>query len=599
MKLSDYVMEAIAREGVKHVFMLPGGGAMHLNDSLGRCRDLEYVCNLHEQACAIAAEAYARVTNGLGAVMVTAGPGGTNTITGVAAAWLDSTPVIFISGQAKRADLKGNRGLRQLGVQEIDLVSIVASITKYAITVLEPESIRYHMEKAIYLARTGRPGPVWIDLPLDVQASQIEPDTLPGFDPAELPPAPEIAPLDHLVRETIELLNQAERPVILVGNGVRIAGAADLFRQLVDRLEVPVLTTRLGVDLVAADDPFCFGMPGGIASRAANFTLQNSDFLLILGARLDMALIAYAPQRLARAAKKVMVNIDAAEIKKLGEIIDVSIPVDAKRFLEELLAQSAHWKTRPRKAWLERCRDWRSRYPFVTAEQNNQTDAINTYAFSQILSEEAAADDIILPGSSGLAVEIFLTAFKAKQGQRIFHNKGTGAMGLAQPAAIGACVASGGRRTLCVDGDGGFLMNIQELQTVSRMNLPIKFFVINNDCYASIRASQKNYFGQLVAADATSGLTLPDLRTVSAAFGIPATRLSDPMTLRADLRTILNQPGPLVCEIMVLPAEPRIPSVRSMQRPDGSMVSKPLEDLFPFLDREEFRANMIVAPLEE
>ena len=599
MKLSDYVMELVARQGVKHVFMLPGGGAMHLNDSLGRCEGLEYVCHLHEQACAIAAEAYARVTNGLGAVMVTAGPGGTNTVTGVAAAWLDSTPVIFISGQAKRADLKGDRGLRQLGVQEIDLVSIVAPITKYAVTVLEPESIRYHMEKAMYLARSGRPGPVWIDLPLDVQASNVAPGELRGFDPAELESAPQASSLDDLVRQTIALLNQAERPVVLVGNGVRIAGGENLFHQLVERLGLPVLTTRLGVDLLAADQPLCFGMPGGIASRAANFTLQNSDFLLILGARLDMALIAYAPQRLARGAKKVMVNIDEAEIRKLGDIIDVPVPVDAKRFLGELLARSAEVETRDRTEWLDRCRDWRSRYPFVTAEQRAQADGINTYAFSQILAEEATGEDIVLPGSSGLACEIFLTAFQAKQGQRIFHNKGTGAMGFSQPAAIGACVASGGRRTLCVDGDGGFLMNIQELQTVRRMKLPIKFFVINNNCYASIRASQTNYFNQLVGADETSGLSLPDLRTVSEAFGIPAARLSNPGTLREDLRTILAAPGPFVCEIMVQPQEPRVPSVRSMQRADGSMVSKPLEDLFPFLEREEFQANMIVPILEE
>jgi acetolactate synthase-1/2/3 large subunit len=599
MKLSDYVIDFVARQGVKHVFMLPGGGAMHLNDSLGRCQSLEYICNLHEQACAIAAEAYARVTNNLGVVVVTAGPGGTNTITGVAAAWLDSTPVLFISGQAKRADLKGNRGLRQLGVQEIDLVSIVSPITKYAITVLEPGDIRYHLEKALYLAKNGRFGPVWIDLPLDVQAAKIEPDQLRGFDPPASQQPNEADKLAGLTAETMELLNRAERPIILVGNGVRIAGAEELFHQIVDLLGIPVLTTRLGVDLLAARNPLCFGMPGGIASRAANFTLQNSDFLLVLGARLDMALIGYAPEKLARAAKKVMVNIDEAEIRKLGSIIDLAIAADVRTFLEELLAVRDKLDTRKRTPWLERCRRWREDYPFVTAEQRAQVNGINTYAFAEMLAEESEEGDVILPGSSGLACEIFLTAFQAKPGQRIFHNKGTGAMGLAQPAAIGACLASGHRRTLCIDGDGGFLMNIQELQTVSRMNLPIKFFVLNNDCYASIRASQKNYFGQLVGADKTSGLTLPDLLKVSEAFGIPAERISKPANLRKTVRSILKEGGPIVCEIMLSPDEPRIPSVRSMQRPDGSMVSKPLEDMFPFLDREEFKRNMIVPPLEE
>ena len=598
MKLSDYVINFVATQGVKHVFMLPGGGAMHLNDSLGRCERLEYVCHLHEQACAIAAEAYARVTNNLGVVMVTAGPGGTNTMTGVAAAWLDSTPVLFLSGQAKRADLKGDRGLRQLGVQEIDLVSIVSPITKYAVTVLEPNDIRYHLEKALYLAKSGRPGPVWIDLPLDVQATKIDADRLKGFDQPDPQPG-NAEKLESLTRQMIELFNQAERPVILVGNGVRIASAEELFQRLVELLGIPVLTTRLGVDLLPATSPLCFGMPGGIASRAANFTLQNSDFLLILGARLDMALIGYAPEKLARAAKKVMVNIDESEIRKLGPIIAVPIAADARQFLDELLRQSGDLDTRKRTAWLDRCQEWRERYPFVTAEQRAQSGAINTYAFSEILAEEAAEGDVVLPGSSGLACEIFLTAFKAKPGQRIFHNKGTGAMGLAQPAAIGACLASGRRRTLCIDGDGGFLMNIQELQTVRRLDLPIKFFVLNNDCYASIRTSQKNYFGQLVGADETSGLSLPDLLKVAEAFGIRATRISRPDNLRENLRAILKEPGPAVCEIMLSPDEPRIPSVRSMQRPDGSMVSKPLEDLFPFLDREEFRRNMIVEPIAE
>jgi len=599
MKLSDYVMQFVAEQGVKHVFMLPGGGAMHLNDSLGKRRaEIEFVCNLHEQACAVAAEAYSRVTNDLAACMVTAGPGGTNTITGVAAAWLDSTPVLFLSGQAKRADLKGDRGLRQLGVQEIDLVSIVTPITKYAVTVTEPERIRYHLEKAVHLARGGRPGPVWIDLPLDVQASQVNPNEMEGFKPPTENVDDAIC-LGELATKTIELLNAAERPVILVGNGVRLAGAEQLFHQLADATQIPILTTRLGVDLLPADHPLCFGMPGGIASRASNFTLQNSDFLLVLGARLDMALIAYAPERLARAAKKVMVNIDGAEIHKLGSIIDVAVAADAKSFVTAMLSRRETIVAHARSPWLERCRAWRARYPFVTAEQRNQSDAINTYAFSTILSEEAAEGDIILPGSSGLAVEIFLTAFKSKRGQRIFHNKGTGAMGLAQPAAIGACLAGGRRRTICIDGDGGFLMNIQELETVKRLDLPIKFFVLNNDCYASIRTSQTNYFGQLVAADESSGLSLPDLVTVSKAFGIEARRLTQPETLRDEIRAILDGDGPFVCEIVVPPAEPRIPSVRSTQRPDGSMVSKPLEDLYPFLDREEFRENMLIPVLEE
>ncbi|MCX7109977.1 MAG: thiamine pyrophosphate-binding protein [Proteobacteria bacterium] len=599
MKLSDYVVQFIADKGVKHVFMLPGGGAMHLNDSLGRCGQLEYVAVQHEQAAAIAAEAYARVTGQLGVVMVTSGPGGTNTVTGVAAAWLDSTPVLFISGQVKRSDFKRYEGLRQLGVQEIDIVTIVSSVTKYAITILDPDSVRYHLEKACQLAQSGRPGPVWIDIPLDVQGADIEPAQLSGFDPDEIQKPWLKTPLHDLVTQTLQLLNQSERPVILVGNGVRIADGVSQFHELVELLDVPVLTTRLGVDLLASSHSQCFGIPGGIASRAANFTLQNCDFLLILGARLDLALIAYAPERFARAAKKVMVNIDPVEMTKLGAVIDLPVEADARSFIDEMLAQREELKQRDRTPWLEHCIQWKKSYPFVQPEQRTETRGISVYAFSEILSEELEEGDVVLPGSSGFVAEIFLTAFKSKPGQRIFHNKGTGSMGLAQPAALGACLAANRRRTICVDGDGGFAMNIQELETIRRLQLPIKFFVVNNDGYASIRSSQTNYFGKLVAADTTSGLSLPDYIKISEAYGIPAQRITNPTTLREELRSALQKPGPLVCEIMVIPDEPRMPRVASMQRPDGSMVSKPLEDMFPFLDREEFRQNMLIPIIED
>jgi acetolactate synthase-1/2/3 large subunit len=552
-----------------------------------------------EQAAAIAAEAYARVTNTLGACLVTTGPGGTNAVTGVAAAWLDSTPVLFLSGQVKRADLKGNRGLRQLGVQETDIVSIVSSITKYAVTIVDPASIRFHLEKAVCLARLGRPGPVWVDVPLDVQAAEIQPELLSGFNICENEKPWEKIALDRLAGQTMQLLNQSERPVILVGNGVRLAGGETLFRELADRLSVPVLTTRLGVDLLPADHSLCFGMPGGIASRAANFTLQNSDFLLVLGARLDMALIAYAPHRLARAAKKVMVNIDPAEIHKLGSIIDVAVEADARQFLTEMLLLQKTVQPRDRGLWLERCRQWQKRYPFVQAEQRADKRGISLYSFSEILAQELAPGDIVLPGSAGFTAEIFLTAFRCKVGQRVFHNKGTGSMGLSQPAALGACLAAAGRRTVAIDGDGGFAMNIQELETIRRLNLPIKFFVVNNAGYASIRSSQTNYFSRLTAADTTSGLSLPDYVKVAQAYGIASRRLTNPATLREELREVLETHGPLVCEVMVIPDEPRVPRVSSVQRQDGSMVSKPLEDLFPFLEREEFRENMLIPTLEE
>lgn len=597
VKLSDYVVDFVARQNVRHVFLLVGGGAMHLNEALGRCSGLQYVCNLHEQAAAIAAEAHARVTNQLSVAMVTTGPGSTNTVTGVAGAWLDSTPVMFISGQVKRADLKRDSGVRILGSQEIDIVSIVGSITKYAVTVEDPQSIRYHLEKAAYLAHHGRRGPVWIDVPLDVQAAQIDVDTMPGFIPdADSLSAGEKLPAE--VARLIELLKQAKRPVLLAGNGIRSAGAERVFLEAVEALGIPVLTTWLGLDLIGDDHPLSFGRPGSLAPRGANFTLQNSDLLLVVGSRLDMATTGYAHARLARGAVKVMVDIDAAEIRKMRTPIDLPIVADAKRFLEEVKSQSGAVPRGQWNSWIEKCREWKTRYPLVLPEHRNLPAGLSMYHFSEALSDELSASDLIVPGSSGFAIEIFLLCVKIKQGQRCFHNRGTGSMGFALPAAIGAAVASG-HRTVCIDGDGGFQMNVQELATVERLGLPIKFFVVNNDGYACIRSSQNGYFHHLVGADRSSGMTLPDLEKVANAYRLPFVRIGDKSDLNRQIRAVLEMDGPVVCEVMVALNEERVPRASSYIKADGSMGSKPLEDLYPFLPREEFLSNMLVEPLPE
>ena len=599
VKLSQYVMDFIAVQNVKHVFVLVGGGAMHLNDALGRCPGLKYVCNLHEQACAIAAEAYSRVTNHLSAVMVTTGPGSTNAVTGVTAAWLDSTPVIFISGQVKRADLKRDSGVRILGVQEIDIVSIVRSITKYAVTIEDPATIRHHLEKAVHLALTGRRGPVWIDIPLDVQAAQIDPGALPGFAPPAGPDKGNAAgQLRQEVGQFVQMLNGAKRPVLLAGNGVRAAGAKQIFVEIVESLGIPALVSPLGCDLIPSDHPLCFGRPGSLAPRGANFTLQNSDLLLVVGARLDMAMTAYAHERMARAAVKIMVDIDPAEIRKMKTPIHLPIVADAKAFLEEFKAQAGAVNCGGWEAWVQKCQEWKARYPLVLPEHRNMPGSLSMYHFSEALSDELAEGDVIASGSSGFAIEIFLLCLNIKPGQRCFHNRGTGSMGFGLPAAIGAAVASG-RRTICVDGEGGFQMNIQELATVERLGLPIKFFVANNDGYASIRASQSTYFKQLVGADRTSGMTLPDLGAVTRAYGLPFARIADKTDLNRQIRAVLDTDGPVVCEVMVAPNEERTPRAASYIRADGSMGSKPLEDLFPFLDRDEFKQNMLVPPIEE
>lgn len=602
MKLSDYIFQFVADLGVKHVFMLSGGGAMHLDDSLGRCKQIEYVCNLHEQACAVAAEAYGKITNDLGVALVTTGPGGTNAITGVAGAWLDSTACLFISGQVKRPDLKGNSGLRQLGVQEVDIVSLVAPITKYAVTVTDPKTIRYHLEKAVHLARMGRPGPVWIDVPLDVQAAPIDEAALSGFVPGlDQPPLFDESKMREQVGQVIELFNQAERPLILAGSGIRLARAGSELLTLIDRLGIPAeAATSLGIDLIPGDHPLFFGRPGPIAPRYANFILQNCDLLIAIGARLDMAMTAYAHDRLARGAKKVMVDIDPAEIAKMQTTIHVPVQADAGAFLRELLKRTNELLPRDRSAWIARCRQWRNRYPLVLPEHRELRGMVSTYYFTEVLCQEMNGDDVIASGSSGNAVELFHLCFQQKAGQRVIHTRGLGPMGFGIPAAIGACLAAGRRRTICLDGDGGFHLNIQELETVARLKLPIKFFVINNNGYASIRISQAGYFqGRLCGADPSSGVTLPDLLKISEAYGIRAVRLADQSDLRARVVALLNEPGPLIVDVMVPPDEVRAPRVISVPRPDGSMVSKPLEDLWPFLDRDEFLSNMIVPALPE
>jgi acetolactate synthase-1/2/3 large subunit len=597
-KLSDAVVRFIAEQGVKHVFLVPGGGAMHLNESLGRSDELTFVCNLHEQASAIAAEAYSKATNNLGVAMVTTGPGSTNAITGLAGAWLDSTPCLFVSGQVKRADrmvaADGTPlGVRQVGVQEIDIVAIVASLTKYAVTVDDPQTIRYHLEKARHLATCGRPGPVWIDIPLDVQAAPIDYASLAGFDPAECGCTQTTSELAVLAREIVRALNAAERPLLLAGNGIRLARAEAEFRRLVELLDIPVETTWLAIDLIADNDPLFVGRPGSVAPRGANFAVQNCDFLLALGARLDRVVTGFAPENFAPSAFKAMVDIDPAELRKMGQTIDVPVQADAGAFMRALLGEAERLQPRDRSAWKERCADWKARYPVVLPEHRTSPGPISVYHLSDVLAGELREGDYIVSGSSGSGIELFLLAFAVKARQRIFHTTALGAMGFGIAASIGVSLAGGRKRTICVDGDGGFQFNIQELETVRRLGLPITFFVLNNNGYASIRASQTNFFGAPnIGCDASTGQSLPDIIKVATAYGIATDRIGDQSTLRDDVRRVLDREGPLVCEVMVIPDEVRAPRLSSVQLPDGSFVSKPLEDLWPFLDREEFAANM-------
>ena len=608
MKLSDYVLKFVADLGVTNLFLVTGGGAMHLNQSLAGETRITAICNSHEQASAICAEGYAKATNGLGVCMVTTGPGGTNAVTGVAGAWLDSTPTLFLSGQVKRPDRMFDAtgkplGMRQLGVQEVDICSIVGPITKYAVTILEPTDIRYHLEKAVYLALHGRPGPVWIDIPLDVQATPIDETTLRAFDPAEFATDPTIHGTSNIAEEvwrTIEAFNACERPLLFAGNGIRLARAEAEFEELRKLLGVPTVATWCAADLVPSDDPTYVGRPGSVAARGANFALQNCDFLLALGVRLDFAITGYAPHNLAREAHKIAVDIDAAELSKLHPYLQQPVCADAKAFLTELLVHKHLLKPRNIDAWLARCADWKTRYAVVTDEHRKPEGLVSIFNLSEVLGTEVSAEDRLVVGNSGSGIEIYLLACPTLHSQRLYHTAGLGSMGYAIPMAIAVSIANPGREVIAVDGDGGFMFNIQELETIHRLQLPIKFFVLNNDGYSSIRASQKAYFGEpSIGADKNTGLTIPDLSAVGQAFKLSTHVIHDQTNLRAEVRKVLDMPGPVLCDVNVLPDEVRAPRLQSYQKPDGSFVSKPLEDLFPFLPREEFLANMIVKPLPE
>ncbi|MBR4758834.1 MAG: thiamine pyrophosphate-binding protein [Lachnospiraceae bacterium] len=595
VKLSDYVISFIEQTGVGHVFMIPGGGAMHLNDSLGKSEKIEYVVCLHEQACSIAAEAYARVNNRLGVAMVTTGPGGTNAITGVAAAYIESTPMLIISGQVKIADQIRDQGIRQQGMQEVDIVSVAAPVTKYAAMVEKPEDIRYHLEKALYEAQTGRKGPVWIDIPLDVQASMIEPDELKGFEEQYQKPAPSNEQIDQV----IEAMNRAERPVVLLGNGIRLADAFEELSEFLKIYRVPVLTTWNGIDLIPEDDPMFFGRPGGMGQRYANLVQQNSDFFLSIGARQNLLQTGYQFDGFARAAFKVMVDIDEPELHKINVRPDLAICSDAKVFLEKIIERKDEIKGRDISGWTDYAKRAKASFPIVTKMHWAETESVNTYALLDTIAEQMQGDDVYVSGSSGTCIDVSMQTFRVKNGQRVFSTKGLASMGFGLPATIGACLASGKKRTVCVNGDGGFMMNIQELETLHRLQLPVKIFVLCNHGYSQIHTTQKNVFaGHYVACDEGSNLTLPDIVKVAQAFGLKTEQISKNSELEEKVQAVLQEEGPVICAVYTSIDLGALPKQVSYKRTDGQMESLPLEYMNPQLSEEEMREWMLI-PLFE
>lgn len=597
VRLADYVAGFVARQGVECVFLVPGGGAMYLVDAFGNHPDLTYVANHHEQASSIAAEAYARINGRLGCAVVTTGPGATNAVTGCAGAWIESVPLLVISGQVKRADLIGESGVRQMGPQEVDIVSIVRPITKYVARVMDPLAIRRHLEEAVHAATTGRRGPVWLDIPLDVQNAPVDPDALVGFEP---PAAAPQAALRAEARTVMAMLERAERPLILAGHGIRLAEAAGPFRELYEALQVPVATTWNATDLIPAGHPLSVGKPGTVALRPPNFAVQNADLILSIGARLDNVVTAYNPGKFGRHAQKIVVDVDPAELAKFAGNAGFArrIEADARDFIAALLPEARGTQPPDRSAWLARCADWKARYPINDGAPFPESGQIGHFHLTDALSEELPADSLIVTGSSGLAVEFFYTGFRNKPGQRVFLTSGLGAMGYGLPAMIGAYMASDRRPFVGIESDGSLMMNLQEMQTIATLRLPLRLFVVNNGGYASIRNTQRNYFeGRYVGSGPQGKLDIPDLVGLARTFGWDAFAVEDAADLKAGIRRALDSAGPLLVDVRVVQDEALFPKSAALPQPDGSMLSMPLEDMSPLLPRDEFRANMIV-PLD-
>lgn len=596
-RVADFIADFVADLGVSHVFLLPGGGAMHLVDAVGKCPRLQAVACQHEQAATIAAEAYSRIDGHLGVAIVTSGPGATNAITAIAGAWIESVPMVVVSGQVKRADLMRDTRLRQGGVQEVDIVGLVKGITKHAVTVMRPEDIRIELERAVHLARSGRAGPVWIDVPLDVQGAPVDPSKLLRWEREQRDVVPARPALQ--VEKVEELLRRAQRPLILAGHGVRLSGAAKSFRKLVERLDVPVVTTWNALDLLPYEHPLLVGRPGVVALRAPNFAVQNCDLLITIGSRLDNVITAYNPRGFARSAKKIVVDVDRNEIEKLDMDVDVAIEADATAFIDACLESIDPARLADRAAWKYRCASWKRRFAVNDGQPFPCDGQISHYQVVDALSDVVAEETIVATGSSGLAVEAFYSVFRNKEGQRVFLTSGLGSMGYGLPAAIGACLSSARRRMVAVESDGSLQLNIQELATLRAADLPICLVIMNNRGYASIRNTQRAYFkGRFVGTGPEAGLVLPDLEKIAAAYGLPFLRIADASELRSGLGRALSQRGPLLVDVALVPDETLAPKVSALPQPDGSMLSMPLEDMSPLLPLEQLRREMVV-PLAE
>ena len=590
-RLADYIADFFAANNITDVFTVTGGGAMHLNDAFGHHQQLHCTYNHHEQACAIAAEGYARYSGNIAAVCVTTGPGGTNAITGVLGGWLDSIPMFVVSGQVKfSTTIKSTHvPLRQLGDQEFNIIDCVKTMTKYAEMVVNPHDIAYVLEKALYLATHGRPGPVWLDIPLNVQGALIETERLHHYDSAsdsrELPPLPP----ENQMYTILAKIKEARRPVVFAGEGIRISGAYTQFLKLIDKLNIPVVTAWNAHDLLWNEHPLYCGRPGTVGTRGGNFVAQYADLLLILGCRLNIRQISYNWENFAPAAYKIMIDIDPAELLKPTLNIDMPIHADLNAVME-LLNQIAEKNTQHTR-WIDWCRNINAKYPVCEKSFYATNMPVNPYIFMDMLFKECVEGDVIITGNGSACVCAFQAGYIRKN-QRLFTNSGCASMGYGLPAALGAAVARCGKRVICIDGDGSLQMNIQELQTIIHNQLNIKLFVLNNDGYHSIRQTQINLFKPpLCGVSSENGISFPSLEKIAYAYGFPYVKIDDVQTVSEKIKEILNTAGPIIAEVLLDPAQFFSPKLSAKKLPDGTMVSPPLEDMYPFLPKDEMKRN--------
>ena len=589
--VADYISDFIVQKKIKHTFLLPGGGNMYLVDGVGKNKNIEVVPCLHEQAVAIAAESYSRITENIGVGIITTGPGSTNAITGVAGAWIDSIPLVIISGQVKRNDMMKNNLIRQNGVQEVNIIKMIKHITKFSETIKKKEDIRIILEKAFYLAKNGRPGPVWIDVPLDIQGAPITRSKLVGWVKKN---NSKVSLQQQKINKVVKLISESKRPIILAGHGIRLSGNIDLFKSVVNKLGIPIVTTWNAMDLIPYNNKLNVGRPGVVALRAPNFAVQNSDLLISIGSRLDNIITAFDPRNFAREAKKIIVDVDKNEIQKLDMDIEITINSDAKFFLKKLL-NTVNNKKFNFKDWQYRCLKWKKKYTVNDGKIFKKNKKINHYQLIESLSKILPKDIIISTGSSGLGIEVFYSVFKNKVGQRIFLTSGLGAMGYGLPSAIGSSFANNKKPMVLIEGDGSFQLNIQEMAVISQFKLPICIIIMNNQGYASIRNTQRNYFNSRFVGTGSEGdLNLPNLKKISKVYNISYFKISKFDQMDLIFKKVLKKKWPAIIDVALITNETLSPKVSAILEKSGSIISMPLEDMTPLLPINQLSKEMII-----